>query len=62
MRLRPSSRTWLRAVTFSLGGSLATIIIIKVYLSGPAQTDFTPFAIPPACGWIIVEKGFRKKT
>ena len=32
------------AVTFSLRGSSATIII-KVYPSGPAQTDFTPFAI-----------------
>jgi hypothetical protein len=30
MRLRPPSRTWLRAVMFSLGGSSAAIIIIKV--------------------------------
>ena len=64
LRLCPPSRTWLRAVTFSLGGSSATIIITEVlYPSGPARTLtlYTVFAIPPpASRWIIAEKGSQQ--
>jgi hypothetical protein len=68
MRLRPSVVTDLaaRGHILSLGGSSATIIIIKVYPSGPARTLtltlYTIFAIPPPASFRMDHSGKRVST